>query len=311
VTDEDGLMNSYKDYRLNNAEYSSITFIENPSGDNLTQDPDTLDTWFSSGLWTFSTLGWPDETPDLKTFHPTSVLETGYDILFFWVARMILMSTYLLGEVPFETVYMHGLVRDGKGRKISKSLGNNIDPLDVIDQYGADALRMALIIGTAPGQDSKLGDDKIRAYKKFANKLWNISRFVIENTEDVGIDTDFQFEEKEQELLKEQQDLFAEITKEMSEYKFYLVGEKLYHYVWHNVADNILEESKDIFENGTAEEIASRKQFLIQTLQNAIKSLHPFMPYITEEIWGLLPEKHKENDNMLIVQKWPEKNDIL
>lgn len=273
--------------------------------DTWIQDDDTLDTWFSSGLWTFSTLGWPKETSDLKNYHPTSVLETGYDILFFWVARMILMSTYLVGEVPFQTVYLHGLVRDEKGQKISKSLGNNIDPLDLIEKYSADALRMALIIGTAPGQDSKLGEDKTRAYKKFANKLWNIARFIIENTEEHPIDVAINFSARDTELFQKQKDTIAEITKEMREYKFYLVGEKLYHYIWHELADTILEESKIIFENGNEHEITSRKQFLIQTLQICLKLLHPFMPFSTEEIWRLLPTHHKNNEHILMVQTWP------
>ncbi len=154
-----------------------------PTGDGWAQDEDTLDTWFSSGLWTFSTLGWPNQTDDLKTYHPTTILETGYDILPFWVARMILMSTYLLGDIPFHTVYLHGIVRDEQGRKISKSLGNNIDPVDMAKKYGADAVRMSLIIGTGPGNDSKLGENKIKGYKNFSNKLWNIARFVLTSTE--------------------------------------------------------------------------------------------------------------------------------
>ncbi len=148
------------------------------------QDPDVLDTWFSSGLWTFSTLGWPEETEDLKTYHPTTILETGYDIIFFWVARMILMSGFLLGEVPFKTVYMHGLVRDGQGRKLSKSLGNNIDPVDMAAKYGMDAVRVSLVAGMAPGTDSKMSEEKIRGYKNFANKLWNIARFVLSASEE-------------------------------------------------------------------------------------------------------------------------------
>ena len=154
-----------------------------PKGDGWEQDHVTLDTWFSSGLWSFSTLGWPDQTPDLKTFHPTSVLETGYDIIFFWVARMILMSGFHLGQVPFKQVYLHGLVRDGQGRKMSKSLGNIIDPLTMIEKYGADATRLSLVIGAQPGNDLKLDENRVRGYKHFANKLWNITRFVLENAD--------------------------------------------------------------------------------------------------------------------------------
>jgi valyl-tRNA synthetase len=280
---------------------------ETSPGEGWVQDEDTLDTWFSSGLWTFSTLGWPENTKDFQDFHPTSILETGYDIIFFWVARMILMSTALLGDVPFKTVYLHGLVRDEKGRKISKSLGNNIDPLELIEKYGADALRMALIVGTAPGQDSKLGEDKTKAYKKFANKLWNISRFILENTADFNESTFSTFSQADTKLLATQSELLNEITLEMSEHKFYLVADKLYHYIWHDIADHVLEESKIIFESDTSEDIISRKKFLLETLRFSLKTLHPFMPYITEEIWSMLPQ-YKEDDTkgLLMVQSWPK-----
>lgn len=292
-----------KQWMLKNAETEQLTIMTTPTGENLRQDEDTLDTWFSSGLWTFSTLGWPDSGHDLKEFHPTTVLETGYDIIFFWVARMILMSTFLLGDIPFETVYLHGLVRDEKGRKISKSLGNTVDPIELIEKYGADALRMALIIGTAPGQDAKLGEDKTKAYKKFGNKLWNITRFILENTAGVEYDPEFtHWSDTDKKLLEEQQSLVSEITKEISEYKYYLVGEKLYHYAWHNLADVILEESKLIFENND-ESAISRKQFLMHTLRTLMITLHPFMPYITEEIWQSL--EHTTN-TPLMVQPWPQ-----
>lgn len=276
--------------------------IEAPSGDGWEQDSDTLDTWFSSGLWTFSTLGWPElNSSDLKNYHPTNVLETGYDILFFWVARMILMSTYLLGEIPFKTVYLHGIVRDSQGRKMSKSLGNALDPLELTAKYGADAVRMSLIIGTGPGNDSKMSEDKIRAYKNYANKLWNITRFVLSNTEDVKSSDLFNnYSDKDKELLKEQDDFLKEITKEMQEYKFYLVGEKIYQYTWTKFADVILEDSKKIFENGNQEEIISRKYFLINTLEKILKVLHPFMPFVTEEIWQTMSK-----DRLLLIEKWP------
>jgi len=268
------------------------------------QDEDTLDTWFSSGLWTFSTLGWPDmNSEDLKIYHPTNVLETGYDILFFWVARMILMSTYILGEVPFKNVYLHGLVRDAKGRKMSKSLGNIIDPLDVIQKFGADAVRMSLIIGTGPGNDSKMSEDKIKAYKNYANKLWNITRFVLSNTENVKYNEKFgEYIDRENILIKERDDLIKEITKEMDEYKFYIVGEKIYHYTWSRFADIIIEESKEIFQNGNEIERNSRVQFLLNTLIKILKILHPFMPFVTEEIWSILPI---DNKKLLMVEKWP------
>ncbi len=270
--------------------------IEEPEGKDWKQDEDTLDTWFSSGLWTFSTLGWPEKTEDMRLFHPTDILETGYDILFFWVARMILMTGCLLGDIPFRTVYLHGLVRTAKGEKMSKSKPEtNIDPLDMIEKYGADATRMSLIIGTGPGNDMKLSEDKIKGYKNFANKLWNISRFIFENTEGEKI-IDNKDENGKDAFIEE-------ITEEMEEYKFYIVGEKLYHYIWHEFADKIIEESKKIFKEGSEEEKKIRRQFLLRNLEKILKILHPFMPYITEEIWNDLPKKDK---NLLIVETWPK-----
>ena len=272
---------------------------------HFTEDPDTLDTWFSSGLWTFSTLGWPENTKDLKLFHPTDVLETGYEILFFWVARMILMSGYALGTIPFHTVYLHGTVRDAKGRKMSKSLGNGIDPIDVAKKFGTDAGRIALIIGNTPGTDTKISEDKIRAYKNFANKLWNITRFVLSNTEKTELDSSFEdYSEADQKLRAERHALMVEITKHLDEYQFYMAAEKLYHYAWHEFADKILEESKKIFEGGDTEAILSRKQFLLHTLQKIIITLHPFMPFVTEEIWQTW-KKPTSKSGMLMVTAWP------
>jgi valyl-tRNA synthetase len=277
--------------------------VEAPEGDGWMQDEDTLDTWFSSGLWTFSALGWPEETPDFKRFHPTSVLETGYDILFFWVARMILMSGYLLGEVPFRTVYLHGLVRDAKGQKMSKSLGNALDPLDMSAKYGADAVRMSLIIGTGPGNDSRISEDKIRGYKNFANKLWNISRFVLESTAGHAYDANFAlYSEKDATLREERHALMLDVSKDMQEYRFYLAAEKLYHYAWHSFADVILEDSKLVFRDGSEAEKRSRAQFLLHTLSKLLSALHPFMPYVTEELWSKMPF---HGGKMLIVSPWP------
>lgn len=275
--------------------------IEAPEGVGWEQDSDTLDTWFSSGLWTFSTLGWPENTADIQTFHPTSVLETGYDILFFWVARMILMSTYLIGQIPFKTVYLHGLVRNKDGQKISKSLGSNVDPLEIISKYGSDALRMSLIIGTGPGNDSKMSDEKLKAYKHFANKIWNITRFVLENTKDMKYEEGFKgYTETDETLRKERHEMLTDVTKDLEEFSFYLAGEKLYQYTWHRFADIILEDSKKIFESGDTKAIASRKQFLLHSLRKLIISLHPFMPYITEEIWSSI----SDSKNPLMVEPW-------
>jgi len=279
--------------------------IEAPQGEGWEQDPDTLDTWFSSGLWTFSTLGWPERTKDLETYHPTDVLETGYDILFFWVARMILMSEFLMGDVPFKTVYLHGLVRNERGEKLSKSLGDNVDPLTIIKQYGTDALRMALIVGVGPGSDSKLGNDKLKAYKNFANKLWNIARFVIESTKGEVLEPAFSaYTEADALLRQERHDLLVDVTKDMEAYRFYMGAEKLYHYAWHTFADKILEESKGILQNGTAEEQKSRKQFLLHTLDKLLRTLHPFIPFVTEEIWQLW-KNPTTKEGMLMVASWP------
>ena len=283
--------------------------LEAPKGDDWKQDEDTLDTWFSSGLWTFSTLGWPDEKEFTRNraYHPTTILETGSDILFFWVARMILMSSYLIGEVPFRSVYLHGLVRDTKNRKISKSLGNNIDPTDMIAKYGADAVRMSLIVGVGPGNDSKMDEAKIKAYKLFVNKLWNVARFIFENTEGKNIDLgskiyDPRFNATDSKLWEEQQAFLTEISREMDECKFYIVAEKLYHYVWHELADKVLEGSKAVFQNGSEADQTSRRLFLLSSLDKLLRALHPFMPFVTEEIWADMPIPGKK---LLIVESWP------
>jgi valyl-tRNA synthetase len=256
---------------------------EAPDGDGWEQDSDTLDTWFSSGLWTFSTLGWPEETIDLKTFHPTSMLETGYDILFFWVARMILMSQYLLGEIPFKKVYLHGLVRDEKGRKLSKSLGNAGDPLAMIEKYGADALRMALIVGTSPGNDSKISEDKVKGYKHFANKVWNVTRYILsqENTGEI-----------KQELIDEFNAFASEVTANMENNRFDIAADQIYHYIWRRLADEIREESKGKPEYGKT---------LHYILSNCLKLLHPFMPFLTEEIW----QNINSEKGLLMIEAWP------
>jgi valyl-tRNA synthetase len=273
-------------------------------GPGWEQDPDTLDTWFSSGLWTLSTLGWPNESTDRTTYHPTSVLETGYDILFFWVARMILMSTYLTGEIPFKTVYLHGLVRDEKGKKMSKSLGNIIDPLDMIAKYGTDATRLSLIIGAAPGNDTPLSENRIKGYKNFANKVWNISRFVLTHTIDANSSTPTQMSTRDEEILTALYEKVNDINNEISKFNLYLAGEKAYHYIWHEFADIILEESKPILAGEDAAARAARQEVLITCLITSLKLLHPFMPFVTEAIWRELPPHMKDAD-MLLVAKWP------
>jgi valyl-tRNA synthetase len=214
------------------------------------------------------------------------------------------MRKYLVGQIPFKTVYFHGIVRDIGGKKISKSSGNNIDPIDVINEYGADALRLALIVGVGPGNDTKFDLNKVKAYKHFSNKLWNIARFVLSNTEDLSYNENFsKYGTSEKNLLKERDTLISEITEEMEEYKFYLVAEKIYQYVWTRFADIIIENSKKILEEGKEEEKTARKQFLFDTLVKILKILHPFVPFITEEIWQTL---QKGENRLLLVEKWPK-----
>ena len=254
-----------------------------PKESGWIQDEDTLDTWFSSGLWTFSTLGWPEQTDDFKNYHPTDLLETGYDILPFWVMRMILMTEFTLNTIPFKTVYLHGMVRDAQGRKMSKSLGNNMDPLDVAAKFGADAARMALVVGNTPGTDMRISEDKVKGYKHFANKLWNIARFVL-SQERAG--------EINENLKAEFDALTTDVTNDIEEFRIYMAAEKLYHYLWHRFADEIIEESKGKAEYGAT---------LYYILENSLKLLHPFMPFITEEIYQSMPTKDAK---FLMVAKW-------
>ena len=271
---------------------------ESSPGEGWIQDEDTLDTWFSSGMWTFSTLGWPEKTKDLEIYHPTDVLETGYEILFFWVARMIMMSGYTLNTVPFHTVYLNGTVRDGQGRKMSKSLGNGIDPIEVADKYGADAGRMAVIFGSAPGIDSRISDDKIKGQRNFANKIWNIGRFVVSNTE--SSDRENPLNENDAKLRAEFEDFVKEITKEMDEHLYHVSAEKIYGYIWNRFASEILEDSKNIFQGTDEDAKKSRSGFLLNTFSDILKIAHPFMPFVTEEMWSILGY-----DKLLMTSIWP------
>jgi valyl-tRNA synthetase len=275
---------------------------EAPKEDGWIQDEDTLDTWFSSGMWTFSTLGWPEKTKDFEIYHPTDVLETAYDILFFWVARMILMTGYVLGDIPFKNVYLHGMVRDAKGRKMSKSLGNNIDPVEMSTKFGTDAERITLIVANTPGTDFKISEDKIRGYKNFANKIWNVTRFVLSNIEGFDVNEKPEIVAENQKQIDELNETIKDITKDIDEYRFYMASEKIYHYFWHNFADIIIEQSKaPIF--GTDEKAKKSAQWTTyHILINSLKLLHPFMPFVTEEIWGNLPHKNKK---LLMIEEWP------
>lgn len=283
-----------------NGDKMAVTALK-PEGTGWEQDPDTLDTWFSSGLWTFSTLGWPEHTDDLRTYHPTAVLETGYDILFFWIARMVLMSGALLGDVPFRAVYLHGLVRDEKGRKMSKSLGNALDPVILIDKYGADALRLALIIGAAAGNDIKLAEQRIKGYKNFTNKLWNIARFILTTVDEVEL-SDQKIHADDEIRITELLSVVKEVTEDIHAFRLYLAGEKIYQYTWHTFADVVIEESKVILQHEDDARKKSRVRMLYDMLQIQLKLLHPFMPFVTEEIWQALPEK---DSDILMVAKWP------
>jgi len=290
--------------------------VNSPKGQGWEQDPDTLDTWFSSGLWTFSTLGWPAQllqsktkagkpfadfkkAGDLATFHPTSILETGYDIIFFWVARMILMSTYLMGEVPFKKVYLHGLVRDMQGRKMSKTLGNGIDPLEMADKYGADAARLSLIIGAGPGNDMKLSEDKIRGYRNFATKIWNAARFVMMSKKSEFEKAKVTLSPADKKDLAQLKKIKTEVTKHLEKYEFHLAGEKLYHYFWHEFADEIIESSKPRLSSKNQKDAAAAYSKLETILKESLKMLHPFIPFVTEEIW----QKLKPGE-LLMVERW-------
>jgi valyl-tRNA synthetase len=262
-------------------------------------DNDTFDTWFSSSQWPFITLGYPD-SKDFENFYPTDVMETAGDIIFFWVSRMIMLGLYVTGKIPFKNVYLHGMVLDAKGQKMSKSKGNVIDPLVLTDKYGTDAFRMGMVVGNTPGTSLALAEDRIRGYGKFANKIWNATRFVLDNTKDFDVNKTPEYDPEDKNSVDELHGLMKEITKEMDDYKFYIAAEKLYHYFWHTFADVIIERSKKkILENRNAD---SAKALLYLELTTLLKALHPFIPFVTEEIWGMLPNK---NGKILMVEKWP------
>ncbi len=267
----------------------------------LRKETDVFDTWFSSGQWPFATLQTSGEN-DFKNFYPTSVMETGYDILFFWVARMIMLGLYVTGKIPFETVYLHGLVRDKDKQKMSKSKGNVVDPLGVVEQFGADALRMALVVGNSPGQDVIYDENKIKGYRNFSNKLWNIARFVLASADSHGFNADLrgQLTAEDEKLLKQCEEIKTKASQEIENYRFSQAAEIAYHYVWHDFADKIIEDKKKILaENSDKSDSAITLLYLI--LLDSIKMLHPFMPFVTEAIYQRLPKKDKE---FLMVEEW-------
>ncbi len=280
--------------------------VESP-GEGWTQDADTFDTWFSSGQWPLLTTGYP-EGPDAG-YYPTHLMETGRDILFFWVARMIIFGLYLTDQVPFPTVYLHGLVNDANGKKMSKSKGNVINPLTLTEKYGTDALRMALVVGNTPGTDLALREDKVKGYKHFANKLWNIARFVFESAGDADLAAPLT--EEDAALIAELEEVARGATTNLEEYRVYLAADALYHYVWDRFAAEILESSKPILgthdtpSSAAPEVIASRKTLLMRNLRTCLALLHPFMPFITEEIWCHM----RDYKDFLMVTPWPSKKD--
>ena len=271
---------------------------------HFTQDPDTLDTWFSSALWPFSTLGWPEQTEDLKYFYPTDVLVTGYDIIFFWVIRMIFSGYEQMGEKPFKTVLFHGLVRDSQGRKMSKSLGNGIDPLEIIDQYGADALRLTLITGNAPGNDMRFYYEKVESNRNFANKIWNASRFIMMNMPEEGLKvTDPALEPADKWILSKLNKLIREVTDNMDSFELGIAVSKVYDFIWDEFCDWYIEMVKPRLYNSDDQ---GSKDAALWTLQNvlinALKLLHPYMPFITEEIFCTL----QSTEESIMISKWPE-----
>ena len=275
-------------------------------GTHIHQEEDVLDTWFSSALWPFSTLGWPDKTKELDYFYPTSTLVTGYDIIFFWVARMIFSGVEHMGETPFETVYIHGLVRDAQGRKMSKSLGNGIDPLEVIDQYGADALRFTLATGNSPGNDMRFSDERVQASRNFCNKIWNASRFIqmnltIDKDKAVELPADLAIEDKW--ILSKFNTLVADVTRNIDQYELGLAAAKLNDFIWENFCDWYIEIAKTRLQTGDE----NVQKVLCYVLSGAMQLLHPFMPFITETIWQALPHEGPS----VMVSAWPEYKDEL
>ena len=271
---------------------------------NLKQDEDTLDTWFSSALWPFSTLGWPDQTEDLKYFYPTDTLVTGYDIIFFWVARMIFSAIEQTGEVPFNTVLIHGLVRDAQGRKMSKSLGNGVDPLEIIDKYGADALRFMLATGNSPGNDMRFSDEKVQSSRNFANKIWNASRFILMNIDghDVKNKLPDELAMEDQWILDSFNRVTKEITENLEHFELGIAVQKLYDFLWDEFCDWYIEIAKIRLNSEDKKTAQNVRQVLVWVMSGTLKLLHPFMPYITEEIWQTLPHESEA----IMVSKWPE-----
>nr|WP_296075324.1 valine--tRNA ligase [uncultured Ruminococcus sp.] len=272
---------------------------------HLHQDEDTLDTWFSSALWPFSTLGWPDKTPELDYYFPTNTLVTGYDIIFFWVARMIFSSVEQMDSQPFDTVFIHGIVRDENGVKMSKSLGNGIDPLLVIDQYGADALRMFLATGNSPGNDMRYSEKRVEACRNFANKLWNASRFVHMNIDDYNVKNELPatLETEDKWILHTLNNVAKEVNENLERFELGIALSKIYDFIWNSYCDWYIELCKARLQS-EGETAQNARQVLIYVLDKILKLLHPFMPFITEEIWQTIP--HDTDGKTVMLEKYPE-----
>lgn len=285
-----------------------VTVCPKCGGKHMHQEEDVLDTWFSSALWPFSTLGWPDKTKELDYFYPTSVLVTGYDIIFFWVARMIFSGMEQMKEEPFKTVYIHGLVRDAQGRKMSKSLGNGIDPLEIIDKYGADALRFTLVTGNSPGNDMRFSTEKVESSRNFANKIWNASRFIQMNLTIDKVELPETLALEDKWILSKFNDLVKAVTENIDKYELGLAVQKLYDFIWDNFCDWYIEIVKPRLQNkDDVQANENAQKVLCYVLSNTMKLLHPFMPFITETIWQALPH----DGESIMVSKWPEYQDSL
>lgn len=279
-------------------------------GSELKAETDTFDTWFSSGQWTLLTTGFSnthESSPDLKNYHPTSVMETGTDLIFKWIPRMVIFSLYLNKEIPFKNVYLHGLVNDKNGQKMSKSKGNVVNPIELVEKFGCDALRMGLIVGVPAGSDASLSEDKIKGYKHFANKIWNVTKFLeMKGVFSDEINFEIKKTDKDELLLRELNELIRISTRELEELKIHLVSDRLYHFFWKRFADELIEESKIIFTNAenifSQDEINSRKSTLKIMFETQLKLLHPFMPFVTEVIWSEFMAKEK----LLMVESWPK-----
>ena len=273
-------------------------------GTHFRQDEDVLDTWFSSALWPFSTLGWPDKTPELDYFYPTNVLVTGYDIIFFWVIRMVFSGLEAMGEKPFDDVFIHGLVRDANGKKMSKSLGNGVDPLDVIDQFGADALRFMLATGNSPGNDLKFQIERVEASRNFANKLWNASRFVIMGLDEglSELDGSETLTLADQWILSRLQTMIDEITASLEKYELGIAAGKIYEFTWNEYCDWYIELAKKRLYGDDVDAKKTVQKVLVKVLKDILRLLHPFMPFITEEIWSFMPN----TTGLLVTDQWPK-----